>query len=341
MEKSKDSIQQNIRPIWLSDEEVSNLLSLEDAYNATRDCLLCYEKGDFVQPLKPYVRPQGRNGEYIGGRFIAMPAYLGGEFNMAGLKWIAGFPSNVNRGLPRASGTLQLNCTVTGRVLAIMECATLSAMRTAAIAALAVDLLAPTTPFILTIIGAGPIGIATAVAILSRSRSILSEMRLCDSAPGRAEKASTKLAPFNISKLNCYLSAEEAVRGANVVICATTGGYGYLHADWMTPGWLIVALSLDDANPELFLSADRVIVDDFKQCCREEKLLHRMVKAGRFTEEDIAAELGQIIAGTRSGRLHPTDNVYVNPMGMAIEDIALGTLVYQKATAKGIGQNLA
>ncbi|HRY14387.1 MAG TPA: 2,3-diaminopropionate biosynthesis protein SbnB, partial [Candidatus Competibacteraceae bacterium] len=123
---------------------------------AVRDCLLCHERGEFVQPLKPYVRPRGREGEYEGGRFIAMPAYLGGRFDMAGIKWIAGFPTNLNRGLPRASGTLQLNCSVTGRPLAIMECETLSARRTTAIAVLAVDLLAAPPPLKVAIIGAGP-----------------------------------------------------------------------------------------------------------------------------------------------------------------------------------------
>jgi ornithine cyclodeaminase len=342
MENNYSQTHKPSNPIWLSDRDVGQLLSHEEAFSAISDCFCCHAKGEFVQPLKPYVRPRGREGEYAGGRFIAMPAYLGGSVNMAGVKWIAGFPANVNRGFPRASGTLQLNCTETGRVLAIMECATLSAMRTGAVAALSVDLLAPSAKAKLTLamIGAGPIGVTTLEAIISHSKDVLTEIRICDTKPGKAEQTANMLASYGIG-IRCFTSAEEAVRGANVIVCATTGASGYLQANWLSHGWLFVALSLDDATPEVFLAADRVIVDDFEQCCREEKLLHRLVKEGRFSKNALAAELGQIVMGERTGRIQPADNVYVNPMGMAIEDIAVGVSVYKKAVANGIGQTLA
>lgn len=332
---------QFLRPIWLPDREIAQLLPHEDAYMAVRDCLLCHERGEFVQPLKPYVRPRGREGEYEGGRFIAMPAYLGGRFDMAGIKWIAGFPTNLNRGLPRASGTLQLNCSVTGRPLAIMECETLSARRTTAIAVLAVDLLAAPPPLKVAIIGAGPIGCTVLEALTSRARSTLADIRLCDTQLGRAEAAAEAITHCGLPSVGCYRSAAEAVRGANVVICATTGASGYLREDWLDPGWLVIALSLDDATPELFLSADRIIVDDFEQCCREEKLLHRLVQAGRLNRDRISAELGQVVAGVKPGRLHPSENIYLNPMGMAIEDIAVGVTAYRRSITLGIGQTLS
>ncbi len=105
-------------------------------------------------------------------------------------------------------------------------------------------------------------------------------------------------------------------------------------------GWLFVGLSLDDARPEVMLSADKVIVDDFEQACREEKLLHRLVQQGRFSREQIYATLGEIVDG-KPGRERATEKIYVNPMGMAVEDIATGARVYEKAIAAGIGMRLA
>src|SRR5215475_319478 len=90
--------------LWLNDAQVAGLLSPAAAYQAVAAALKCHAHGEVEQPLKPYVRPRGREQEHAGGRFIAMPAFLGGPFQVAGMKWIAGFPANVARGLPRASG---------------------------------------------------------------------------------------------------------------------------------------------------------------------------------------------------------------------------------------------
>src|SRR5262245_56992687 len=95
--------------LWLNDAQVARLLTPARAYQAVAAALECHARGEFEQPLKPYVRPRGREQEYAGGRFIAMPAFLGGSLQVAGMKWIAGFPANVPRGLPRASGVVVLN----------------------------------------------------------------------------------------------------------------------------------------------------------------------------------------------------------------------------------------
>jgi ornithine cyclodeaminase len=323
--------------IWLTEKEVAELLSPADAYAAVRDALVCHARGDYQQPLKPYVRPGGREGEYTGGRFIAMPAYLGGRFQMAGLKWIAGFQANVARGLPRASGALVLNSIATGQLLAIMECATLSARRTAAVAALAVDELAPPGPLRLAVLGAGPIARSVLEALAAVPRPQLQEVRLCDLRQERADQVAHHLRDHPLPPVQTYTSAQACVAGANVVICATAGSSNYLQKNWLSPGWLLVALSLDDATPELFLSADRVIVDDFDQCCREEKMLHRLVQQGRFSRGAVAAEFGEVIAGCQPGRRSAAENVYLNPMGMAIEDVAVGVTVYRKARTQGAG----
>lgn len=329
----------NIR--FLNDTQVADLLTPTDAYQAVAGVLEFHARGDFEQPLKPYLRPRGREHEYEGGRFIAMPAFLGGSAQIAGLKWIAGFPKNVERGLPRASGVVILNSTVTGRILTMMECATLSARRTAAVAALSVDHLAPPGPLRVTIIGAGPIGQSILEALAAGPDRRIEDVRLCDLRAERAERVAAALRGCGLPPVRVFSSAQTAIDGANVIIPATAGSIGgYLQPDWLSPGWLIVGISLDDCAPDVLLSADRVIVDDFGQCCREEKLLHRLVKAGQFSRKNVVATLGELVAGIKPLSNPPGTRIYVNPMGLAIEDVAVAQSVYHKAVAQGIGQIL-
>jgi len=319
-------------PIYLTDQQVQSILTPQMAYEGVVDGLTAHAKGEFIQPLKPYIRPRGREDEYNGGRFITMPAYVGGGVQMAGVKWIAGFPANIDRGLPRASGMIIVSDVETGAPLAVMDCATVSAMRTAAIAALSIDRLAPTGQRRVGIFGAGPIARATLRALGDRNRGI-SEIRIYDLRRDRAEK----LAAERFEGLPCDIQvgedAEQTVRSSNVIITSTTGGKGWLPPQWMTPPWLLVALSLDDAQPEVLLGADKVICDDFDQCNREEKMFQHLVDQGRLKQEDIYAELGQVVTGDKPGR-EGDETIYVNPMGMAVEDIGVAARVYRAAAGQ-------
>ena len=89
-------------PSWIADETVDQILSHDMALKAVSDALACHAANDYVQPLKPYVRPKGREMERESGRFIAMPAYVGGAVQAVGLKWIASVPANVDTGEFRA-----------------------------------------------------------------------------------------------------------------------------------------------------------------------------------------------------------------------------------------------
>ena len=321
----------------LDERDVDKLLGPMMAKAAVKDALICHAHGLYVQPEKPYVRPQGRSGEYHGGRFIAMPAYVGPPIDAAGIKWIAGFPHNVERGLPRASAILMLNSLTTGAIIAEMECATLSARRTAAVAALCVDNLAVSGANEVALLGAGPVNQAVLEALL-HGDTLPSRIRIFDPQSERVEIFRKGFRKGTRVPIVAMASAAACVKGAKVVIAATTGGKSYLERSWIEPGALLVMLSLDDPTPELFLSADKVVVDDFDQCVREEKLIHRLVRDGQFHRRQVHAELGEIIAGIKPGRAHDGEIILVNPMGMAIEDIAVGKGVFIAAKQQKVGQ---
>lgn len=326
------------RTLWLKDEEVAALLDHQTAYRTLSKALQCHAEGAFCQPLKPYLRPMGREGERTGGRYIAMPAYLGGEFARPGIKWIASRPANVDCGIPRASGIVILNSPDTGEIAAIMECRTLSARRTAAVAAISFDLFAPRGPRSVGLLGAGPIGQEALDALAARDRNIAC-YQIFDPHLERAEALAGRLASLSGVPARAVSSSEEAVRGANVTVCATTGAAGYVERDWIQEGALLVALSLDDPTEATFLAA-KVVTDDWDQANREEKLLHRLTKAGVFSREKLYGQLGEVLSGRIPPRTDDDSLFLVAPMGMAIEDIAVAHVVLERAVAHEIGQYL-
>ena len=96
-----------------------------------------------------------------------------------------------------------------------------------------------------------------------------------------------------------------------------------------------------DVHKEVFLKADKVVVDDWEQSNREKKVINQLVLEGRFSREQLHAELGEIIIGHRPGRGSNEEIIVLNPMGMAIEDIACAQVIYQKALAAQIGSYLS
>jgi ornithine cyclodeaminase len=324
--------------LWLNNEQVASLLSPAVALANVELALKLHAQDLYQQPPKPYIRPGGKENEYCQGRVIVMPAFLGGEFNVIGCKIIAGFPSNVDKGLPRASGLVVLNSAITGFPLAVMECAELSARRTAAIVALSVRELAGPGPHEVAILGAGPI--AAAVIDALAEHICVRQIHLYDTCQDRAEALAHSKNCCLTLKTSVTPDMATALVHASIAVLATTGTRGYLTPELAGRKKLIVALSLDDASEDLFLSADKIVVDSFDDCNREEKLLHRLVQRGLFSREQVHAELGEILLGHKPGRQHPDEFVYVNPMGMAIEDTAVAWSVYHSALERKVGSFL-
>jgi ornithine cyclodeaminase len=320
--------------LWVNDEMVAANLPPAEAESVVEGALLLHHYGEYIQPLKPYIRPGGHEREYERGRIIYMPAYLGGDLDIVGIKIIAGFPINVERGLPRASGIYLLNSTKTGFPLCIMECSELSARRTGAIAGLAVRKLGGDGPHTCSIVGGGPIAEAVIRALATNDQ--VNAITVYDLRIDRAQALATR---YNSAQLSVVASPTltECLNNSQILILATTGSRGYLTRELAGKKRLIIALSLDDASEDLFLSASKVIVDSFDDCCREEKLLHRLVKEGRFSRDQVYAEFGEILAGIKPGRECAQELVYFNPMGMGIEDLACAHIVYQNALQSNAG----
>jgi ornithine cyclodeaminase len=295
-----------------------------------------HARNETVQPLKPYLRwrPDG----HIADRIIAMPAYVGGKAPVAGLKWIGSKHDNPSRaGVERASALIVLNDTDTHEPVAVMEGALISAARTAAVTAVAARHLAVGGFRSLACVGCGPIGRSQVLTLLEQFPSVAT-VWLYDLKESAAVELASVLAARNPKvEVRIAAAAESAVRAGDVVVTATVADRPWLPAAWLRPGAFLANVSIMDAAKDVFLSADKVVVDDWEQCNREGKVIHQLTTEGSFSRERLHAELGQVVIGERPGRENDDEVILLNAMGMAVIDIACAKAVYDRAVAAKIG----
>jgi ornithine cyclodeaminase len=304
--------------------------------NAVADAFALHARRAVTQPLKPYLR--WRSNGHIADRIIAMPAYVGGDRPMAGLKWIGSKHDNPDRaGLERASALIVLNDPDTHYPVAVMEGALISAARTAAVTAVAARHLALSGFKRLTCVGCGPIGTQHAFTLLEQFPG-LSSVWLYDLKESAAVALAQGITAHH-PKVDVRIAAdaESAVRAGEVIVTATVADRPWLPAAWLRPGSLLANVSIMDAAKDVFLSADKVVVDDWDQCNREGKVIHQLTTEGSFSRERIHAELGEVVIGARPGREGDDEVILLNPMGMAVIDVACAKAIYYRARQAKIG----
>jgi ornithine cyclodeaminase/alanine dehydrogenase-like protein (mu-crystallin family) len=310
--------------LYLSGSDVAAALDHVDVVGAVASALAAHGRGETILPAEAYL-----GWEYDGDRLrsLSMPASLD---STTGVKIINANPANPARGLPRASGLTVLFDPGSGRPLCVMEGARISCLRTAAVTAVANELLAATPVERLALIGAGALA-RCHLELLPRRLPQLREIRVYDREPKRARA---------LAGVTVCDSAEQAIRGAGLIVTVTTTTTPYVRHDWLQPGALLVNVSLDDPLPEVFLRADKLFVDDWDLIADDEhRLLGRMLRDGRIARAE-QRELGRLLANGDPRRSHPDEIIVVNPFGLAIEDLAVAQQVYDYATASGLGTHL-
>ncbi|ASR38306.1 2,3-diaminopropionate biosynthesis protein SbnB [Prauserella marina] len=298
---------------------------------ALRSALIEHAAGKTVQPLKPYLRV-GDKG-HIADRIIAMPAHVG-DPGISGLKWIGSKHDNPSAGRERASGLIVLNDPETNFPVSIMEAGLISAWRTAAVTCLAAKHLGRQGFTDVAIVGCGLIGRTQLTALLQQFPRI-STVHLYDLNPEAARATAEQVGTG--AEIRIAASAEKAVMAGDVVVTCTVTDKPYLPFSWLDRGTLVCNVSIMDVHKEVFLNADKVVVDDWEQSNRERKIINQLVVEGRFSRERLHAELGEVLTGAKPGRENDDEIILLNPMGMAVEDIACAAELYARATAAGAG----
>lgn len=329
--------------LFLSQEDVvaAGGLDMAPTIDVVREALRLHAEGQTRLPRKPMIRwGEDLDAEERTGRIMAMPAYVGGEMDVAGLKWIPSVPDNPSRGLPRGIGLIVLTARETGLPLAVMDGTVVSAMRTGAVTGVACSLLAVPGAATAALLGAG-VQARTQLLALRESVPSLREVRVWDVAAGRAEEFCVRETAPDGPALVPVAGPERACDGADVIVPVTIAPEPYVTPDWLGPGSLFVSISSLDPTVDVIREADVLVCDVWEEeSGHAARPFARALAEGAVRREDVV-ELGDLVAGKAQGRTSPEQRVFVSPIGLGIEDVAAAYRVYTAAKERGLGTSLA
>ena len=308
--------------LLLSRDEVQSLLDVDELLAGLADGFIALSEGRVHSPQRSEISVPGA------GHLLLKPAWLPGHPMV--VKLVSTYLGNSSRGLPTIQALITLVDPSTGTPQAIMDGSCITAMRTAACAALSAKCLARRNARVLAIIGAGVQGQAH-LKLLPRVREF-SEIRIASLAFTDAET----LAAADV-RARAFESYREAVRGADVVCLCTSSGTPVIDCDWLSPGAHVTSVGYAPPGGELPLEVvrqGRLVV--------ESRLAFEPppTGCGELTGLDSAmgTELGTLLSGRAAGRASDSELTVFKSMGHAMEDMVAADIVYRNAKQRGIGR---
>lgn len=291
----------------LEESAVGRLLHMEEVISAMEKALADFSSGTVVQPVRTML-PVAEHQGFLG----LMPAYTGSAL---GAKLVAFYPRNTS--VPTHHATILLFEPETGEPLVTMDGRLITEVRTAAVSAVATDHLARATASVLAIIGSGV-----------QARSHLEALRLVREFREVRVWSPRRAAAFAEEHgVDAAASAEEAVRGADVVVTATTSPTPVLSGEWLSPGAHINAVGAPrpdwrELDDEVLRRAN-VYVDSREAAMKE--------SGDVIAAKEVVAEIGEVISGAEQGRRSLEEVTLFKSLGLAVEDVATAELVYRNA----------
>ena len=363
-----------IKFLYLSepDKIKAGVKNMDQCVEAMEDLLVTLNKGDYVMagvnhnshgaqvifPDDPQFEGMPKNAD--DRRFMAMPAYLGGKYQMAGMKWYGSNCENKASGLPRSILMMMLNDKDTGAPLALMSANLVSCYRTGAIPGVGAKYLARKDSETVTIIGPGVMGRTCLLAFLSVCPKITTVK-----VKGRGLRSLHAFEEFvkkecpQIQQVIVCDSMEEAVKDSDIICVTSTApvkeiDFPYIAEDWVKKGALICLPSAARFDDDFLINRCKKVVDNYKlyEAWAEEFPYpsYEMVQIigskftdylheGRIQREDIV-DIADIINKKHPGRESDDEIIVYSVGGMPVEDIAWGGTVYRNALKEGIGVEL-
>lgn len=320
--------------LLLNKEEVGSLIDLDAVLLAVENGYRSFNSGLVVQPNFMAIHLPGtyegvdfKGGLDMGAGYITLKASSGG------------YDNNLKIGLPTGMNTVMLFEAKTCALKCIMDGTFITGCRTGAAGAISVKYLARADAEKLCIIGAGKQARRQLSAIM-RVRTI-SEVRAWDALPDFLDLYVREMSAETGLKIRKCATAEEAVRGADIVVTTTRARGGpIVKKEWVQPGTHIAAIGADMPDKqELYADvfAGAKVVNDSINLCLESGETRNAVQAGIIQPEDIHAEIGEIILGRKPGREYSNEVTIFDTVGMAIQDIVTAEMLFKGALEKGLG----
>lgn len=360
--------------LYLNEEDMikAGVKDMPACIEAMEEVVVCLNKGDYVMGgenhnshgsqvsfPKESEFPNMPKDEGEDRRFMAMPAYIGGSFDLMGMKWYGSNTANHKKGLPRSILTVMLNDKDTGAPLALMSANLLSAYRTGAIPGVGAKYLVRKGAKVCGICGPGVMGRTSLAAIMAVCPDI-DTLKV----KGRGKASLDKFIAYAkeeypmLKKVEAVDTVEELVRDTDVISFTNSGNtdpstYPYVQKSWIKPGTVLIGVSAFDMDADE-LATCSLVVDNIKlyEAWAEEfpypsfganniigSKFTDMVHDGQLTMEDII-DLGDIISGKKEGRVNDEQIFVYSVGGMPVEDVAWGKVCYENAKRLGLGTAL-
>lgn len=363
-----------VKFLYLSEPDMiqAGVKDMGQCVEVMEDLLLTLNRGDYVMggnnhnshgtqisfPDNPKFPGMPKNAD--DRRFMAMPAYLGGKYQMAGMKWYGSNVENRAKGLPRSILMMMLNDKDTGAPLALMSANLVSSYRTGAIPGVGAKYLARKDSRVVSIIGPGVMGRTTLAAFMSVCPQIDTIK-----VKGRGEKSlmafveEVKKTYPQVKEVIACQTLEEAVRDSDIIGVTATApvkvkDFPFIKEEWIKKGALICMPSAANFEEEFLANRCRLVVDNYKlyEAWAEEfpypsyelvqiigSKFTDMLHEGKLKQEDIV-DIADVMNGKVTGRKTEEDIIIYSVGGMPVEDIAWGGTVYRNALERGIGTEL-
>ena len=308
--------------------EVEELLPMNECIEVMEKAFIGLGRGDADQPLRTIFRPGA-----VKGVMAMMPAYRGGDTPLFGLKAICVFPGNAAIGKDAHQGAVILFDGTTGELIAIVNASAITAIRTAAVSALATRVLANQAAATLAIIGAGIQARShlSAIACVRKLQNVRVVARRYD----RAEQFAVEMKSEVQCRIEAFDTVEAAVRDADIIVTATTSREPVLKREWISAGAHINAIGtfspkareLDTAT----MASSSLFVDRRESAFNEAGDYLIAAGEGAIGPDTIRAELGEVLIGKHPGRTSADEITVFKSLGLAMEDLAAAEYCYRKA----------
>jgi alanine dehydrogenase len=320
----------------LSEKQVESLIDIDELIAALERAHIQYSTGKAVMPVRLVV-PLPK----IDGRITSMPGFLD-EDQALGMKVVTYFHNNPKQNLPSILATIMLFSPESGKMIAVMDGSYITAIRTACASAMASKVLSSPTASALGVLGAG-VQAKAHIAALSQVRKIRS-IKIYSPSGTSASRIKQEVELQLGTAIEVASSAEDAVRGADLIVTATTAKQPILSADWLKPGAHINAVG--SHRPDLreldgsMMARSKVFVDSREAIMAEcgDVLLALAEKS--ITADHVQAEIGEVLAGSKPGRTGTEEITLYKSVCIAIQDVATAQLIYHKALQKGFGTDV-
>jgi alanine dehydrogenase len=321
--------------LLLRRQEIARLLTMEECIAAVEHAFRLYGEKKALPPGM-----LGLHGSH--GAFHIKAGFLQLQRGYFAAKVNANYPENGKRfGLPTIQGVIVLCDAENGRPLAIIDSAEITARRSAAATAVAAKYLARPESAILTVCGCGVQGYAQTrgLAVVLPLKKVFAY----DTNQQRANQFAEQLAGELGIEVRAVSDLRSAVLESDVCVTCTTSRKPLLTTQDLHPGFFLAAVGADhpekqELDPEL-MAACKVVADLAEQCAGIGEL-HHAIAAGEMQLSDVHAELGEIVAGCKSGRTSPEETIIFDSTGMALQDVAAAAATYEKAVVADRGSRV-